>query len=173
MIVDDEENILHSLRRVLSKTKNLDIVTCDSPFKALEIAADSDFQLFISDYRMPGMDGVEFLTATRKHHPEAMRLVLSGTADFDALVSAINKAEIYRFISKPVQSYELISTVEQALHIFDLSRENRILADRVREQGKELDRRETALRKLADEHPVIAEVNWGPDGSIILDEEEI
>jgi hypothetical protein len=63
--------------------------------------------------------------------------------------------------------------VEQALHYFDLAKENRILANRVREQEKELDRREVALRKLADEHPVIAEVNWGPDGSIILDEEDI
>jgi DNA-binding NtrC family response regulator len=173
MIVDDEDNILHSLRRVLSKSKNLDIVTCNNPFDALEIARDSDFHLFISDYRMPGMNGVEFLIETRAHHPHAIRLVLSGETDFDGLVSAINKAEIYRYLPKPVQAYELISTVEQALQYFDLASENRLLVEQVREQEKELDRREVALRKLADEHPVIAQVNWGPDGSILLDEEDI
>jgi DNA-binding NtrC family response regulator len=173
MIVDDEENILHSLRRVLSKSKNLDIVTCNNPLDALEIARKTEFHLFISDYRMPGMNGVQFLIETREYHPHAMRLVLSGETDFDALVSAINKAEIFRYLPKPVQAFELISTVEQALQYFDLTRENRLLVEQVRKQEKELDRREVALRKLADEHPIIAQVNWGPDGSIILDEEDI
>ncbi len=172
MIVDDEENVLHALRRILSKTKNLDIVTCNSPFDALEIARESDFHLFISDYRMPGMDGVEFLIEVKKIHPGALRLILSGQTDFDALVSAINQAEIYRFIMKPVQSYELIATVQQALQYHDLAKENRYLADQIRKQKEELNRRETALRKLADEHPLIAEVNWGPDGAIMLDEDE-
>jgi DNA-binding NtrC family response regulator len=173
MIVDDEENILHSLRRVLSKSKNLDIVTCSDPLDALETARSSEFHLYISDYRMPGMNGVDFLIATREFHPHAIRLVLSGETDFSALVNAINKAEIYRYIPKPVQSYELIATVEHALRFFDLARENRLLVEQVRKQEKELDRRETALRKLADEHPIIAQVNWGPDGAIILDEDDI
>ena len=56
---------------------------------------------FFSDYRMPEMDGVNFLTSTKHFHPNAMRLILSGTADFDVLIAAINRAEIYRFIAKP------------------------------------------------------------------------
>jgi len=173
MIVDDEDNILHALRRILLKDKVWDIVTCNSPNEALEIANTSDFELFISDYRMPGMNGVEFLVSTKQNNPHAMRLILSGATDFEGLVEAINDAEIYRFINKPVQANELISIVKQALQFQSLEQENRQLANQVRHQQNELDRREFALKKLAEKHPLITAVNWGADGSIVLNEEDI
>jgi len=173
LVVDDEENILHSLRRIFSKRKEWEIVTCSDPLEAVDIAKDSNFDLFLSDYRMPGMNGVEFLTRTKETNPHSMRIILSGATDFDGLVEAINKAEIYRFISKPVNPHELILTINQALRLNDLVNENRVLADKVRTQKTELDRREIALKKLSEEHPLITQVNWADDGSIILDEDDL
>ena len=173
MIVDDEVNVLHALKRMLSKAGDWEIVTCANPHDALDIAHDSHFHLFLSDYRMPGMNGVDFLIHTRRLHPNSMRLILSGATDFEGLVSAINEAEIYRFIAKPTQAVELIATIKQALQFFEIAQENQLLADQVRRQQKELERREYALKKLAKEHPLIAQVNWGEDGEIMINKGDV
>ena len=172
MLVDDEENVLHSLNRYLRRNTSFDVTLHTSPVDALQEASESHFDLFLSDYRMPEMDGVNFLVSTKHFHPNAMRLILSGTADFDVLIAAINKAEIYRYIAKPVRSEELLHTLKQALQLHDIIEENRRLSDQVRIQGQELKNRDTALKKFATEHPVLASVQWGPDGSIILDERD-
>lgn len=117
MIVDDEESILHSLRRILSKQNDWDIVTCSDPLEAADIASHSNFDLFLSDYRMPGMNGVEFLIGSKENNPHSMRIILSGLTDFDGLVDAINDAEIFRFISKPTDANKLILTINQALEV--------------------------------------------------------
>ena len=173
LIVDDEENVLHGLRRILSKLDKWQLVTVADPLEALDIVRSAHFDLIMSDYRMPGMNGVELLMHTKRFHPDAMRLILSGATDFSGLVNAVNKAEIYRFISKPVQSYDLISTIEQALQFYRMAKENRMLAEQVRSQQQELKKREIALKRFAEEHPVLAQVDWDVDGSIILHEDEI
>ena len=173
LIVDDEENVLHALRRILSKVKKWRLVTASDPLQALDIARSASFDLILSDYRMPEMNGVEFLIHTKRFNPDAMRLILSGATDFTGLVNAVNKAEIYRFISKPAQSYDLISTIEQALQYHQIAKENKMLAEQVRSQQQELERREVALKRFAQEHPVLAQVNWDADGSIILNDDEV
>lgn len=171
MIVDDEPNILNSLKRIFNKEKDIEIETYDKPKDALKRAQTSLFDLFISDYRMPEIDGVEFLTETKKLQPESMRIILSGYTDLDALLGAINQAHIYRFISKPWDDYGLITTVKQALEYRNILVENRRLADTVREQLEELNKRKTTLEKLQEEHPTLVEINWADDGSIIVDDE--
>ena len=99
-----------------------------------------------------------------------MRLILSGYTDLEALMGAINEAEIYRFVCKPWQDYDLLITLRQALEHRDVLVENRRLADELRVQRAELDRRRMALEELRRRHPALVEVNWGPDGSIILDD---
>ena len=173
MIVDDEENILKSLNRMLSKNKQWEVEYFSDPKKALTRAQTMNFDLFLSDYRMPDMDGIQFLTEVRQVQPESMRLILSGYTDLDALLGAINKAEIYRFINKPWQDYELISTIEQALEHRRIMVENRRLADQVREQQQELDKRGEALKELCIKHPALVEINWSEDGSIILDADNL
>lgn len=172
MLIDDEENVLNSLTRILKREAGLELVTNSDPRAALAEANRSKFDLFLSDYRMPYMDGVEFLVNTKKSNPDAMRLILSGAADFTALMDAINKAEIYRFISKPIQVHELIQTLHQALHLHDILEENKRLSNLVRKQESELKNREIALKHFSKEHPTLANVNWDDDGSIIIDEDD-
>lgn len=181
ILVDDEQNILSALRRLFvspslqdAGSPKFQVETFTSPQQALRRAGDGVvFDLVISDYRMPEMDGVAFLKAFKSIQPNAERLILSGYADLEALVGAINEAQIFRFIAKPWHDYELKSAVEQALAHRDLLRENQRLADQVRLQLGVISKQEMALRRLEEESPGITKVHWGEDGSVMLDEDEL
>jgi len=170
MLVDDEENILKALKRVLKSNTDWEIETYVKPEDALKRAKTNNFDLFLSDFRMPVMDGVKFLTEVKSLQPESMRIILSGFTDLEALLGAINDAQIYRFVTKPWSDYDLVSTIRQALGYRDMLVENRRLADTVREQLAELEKRKSALEKLQEQHPELVNVNWSDDGSIVIDE---
>ena len=171
MIVDDEPNILNSLNRVLKRKEEWEVETYDSVADALKRAQTATFELVISDYKMPEMDGVEFLNEFKKFQPEAMRIILSGFTELQALLGAINEAEIFRYLCKPWDDHDLIGTITHALAHREVLVENRRLADQVREQQGELDKRKSALEKLAEQHPALVVVNWAEDGSIIVGED--
>ena len=172
MLVDDERNVLRALERVLA-AEDRDIESFDDPEAALRRARTTPFDLVISDYRMPGMDGVRLLREIKDAQPETMRMILSAHADLEVLLGAINEAEIFRFLGKPWQDYELRATVAQALSYHDVLVENRRLADQVRAQAFRLRRQEAELARLEREHPGITRVRWGPDGSILVGEEDL
>lgn len=167
MIVDDEQAVLSALNRSLRR-EAWSLLTFNDPIKALNYVATETVDLVISDYRMPQMDGVTFLKEVRAIQPDAFRMVLSGQADMEGVLEAINEAEIYRFITKPWSDAELRITIEQALNHRDILLENRQLADIVRKQQLQINYQATELERLEGESPGITQVNWGPDGSIIL-----
>ena len=178
LIVDDDEAILKALRRVLTLTpcpvggevRRLKVDIFSSPEDALEQAQQTAYDLVISDYRMPGMSGVQFLKAFREIQPDAARLILSGYADLDGLIGAINEAGIIRFLSKPWNDYELVSSIGQALAMRELMQENQRLADQARLAMGTLSAEEFERKRLEAEEPGITKVKWGPDGSVLLDE---
>ena len=179
LIVDDEESILKSLQRVLrvapctfgTKTFRLEVRTFSSPLLALEAAREEDFDLFISDYRMPVMDGIEFLKAAKAIQPDAARLILSGYADLNALLRAVNEVGIERFIGKPWNEFELMSAIAQILAHRELLLENRQLANLVRLEMGDVTPEQLEAERLEQIEPGITEVNWGPDGSVLIDPE--
>lgn len=178
MLVDDEENILKALRRVLAATPCMydgveyktRVETFTSPDAALQYARHNAVDLVLSDYRMPGKDGVAFLKEFKEIQPDAARLILSGYADLNALIGAINEAQIYRFLNKPWNDYELVSSIAQALAYRDLTLENQHLADKARVDNGSMTPQELERRRLEEQEPGITKVNWGPDGSVILDD---
>lgn len=165
MLVDDEEGILRAIKRELAK-EPYELETFTDAAQALERFRTAEFDLVIADYRMPGMDGVTMLTEIKKIRPDTMRIVLSGTADLEVLVDAINKAEIYRFIGKPWNDFEFKTIIRQALEFCRIQRENRRLTAQVKKQ-------QDILEKLEAESPGISHVQWAEDGSIIINEDDL
>lgn len=172
LAIDDEENVLNALRRVLLRCPELDgrcqFESFSAPDMALLRAREHRFDLVISDYRMPLMDGLSFLRAFREVQPEAVCIMLSGQADMDGLISAINEVRIYRFLYKPWQEYELCSAVSSALAYQHLLAENQRLADEVRARDGVISQQQLELQRLEREYPGITQVNRAEDGSVIF-----
>ncbi|MCJ8168668.1 response regulator [Atopomonas sediminilitoris] len=171
LIVDDEPNILSALTRVLHK-RPWQITTCERPEKALELMTQQAFDLVLSDYRMPNIDGITLLQFVRQRQPEAMRLLLTGHGDREALIKAINQAEIFRFLSKPWDDYELLTALDTALELLTLRREQKRMVEQLQLQHDLLLRQRQAQEQLREQHPALFEVMRNEDGAIVLDEWE-
>lgn len=140
LLVDDEQNVLNALRRELKGEYEVEVFT--NPLDALRHCREAPFDLVIADYQMPEMNGVQLLKQLGAILPDAARLVLSGQADIDGLVGAINETHIYRFLAKPWDRFELKACIAQALDYREAVLENRRLADAYRGGRAEPERRE-------------------------------
>lgn len=181
MIVDDEPGVLNALRRLLHIVPctygrlayKLEIETFASPLEALERARAADFDVFLADYRMPVMNGVEFLHAVMTLQPDAARLIFSGYSDLNAFADAVDGAHIYRFLSKPWNDYVLVSAIAEALNYRDVVLENRQLAGAAGAAagaGGAAMAAEPVLADAAASATAATKVRWGEDGSAIVDE---
>ncbi len=175
MLVDDEPNVLTSLRRAINTMPpqlfggQLVIETFDDPRHALERAGECAFELVISDFRMPDMDGVQFLTQLIEIQPRIARIMLSGYADLKALVAAINEVQVFRFVAKPWSNFELGAAMAQALESSRLLAENQRLADLVRLQDGRISAQELELERWERACPGLTRIDRGADGSVNLD----
>ena len=172
LLVDDEPNILNALRRSLAsidagrldgEALKLDLFT--SPEAAIERCEETEFDLIISDYRMPSMNGVEFLIRLMDTQPNVPRVIISGYADRDAIIAAINEAQLTRFIQKPWNDGEL-----QAAVISILANANRhnVATPGMQREGPH----ERHLRRLETECPGITRVERAEDGGIVIELED-
>ncbi|MDA8169566.1 MAG: response regulator [Nitrospiraceae bacterium] len=139
LIVDDEENVRNSLKRLFIDT-GMEIVLAPSGKAGLEILKGNEIAVIISDQRMPEMSGADFLAFSREISPDSIRIVLTGYADVNTAIKAINEGGAYRYITKPWNDNELISTVKAAAEKYHLLRENRYLTELTRKQNEELKR---------------------------------
>lgn len=139
LLVDDEKAITRALHRLFRK-EGYKILTADSGMAGLEIlkTCDRPVSLIISDQRMPEMNGAEFLEKAKAIFPEAVRYLLTGYSDMEAVVNAVNKGEIHRYLTKPWNDEDLLLHVRQSLEHFELISENQRLTRLTIEQNKEL-----------------------------------
>lgn len=126
LIVDDEESVLSTLKRVFHKSE-FALETCTSPIKALDLLKTKAFATVISDQRMPEMEGTKFLAECQKLYPEMTRIMLTGFADQESAIAAINHGAIYLYLNKPWNNDDLILKVRQAVEQFNLKKENAAL----------------------------------------------
>jgi two-component system probable response regulator PhcQ len=181
LLVDDESGVLNALLRLLRLTPitvrgvewrpRIDVFT--SPVEALASAAECSYDLVVSDFRMPVMDGVAVLRRMRELQPDCARVILSGYTDLNGLIGAINEARIDRFIAKPWNDFEFVSALTQVLEIRALRMENESLADLVRCERGEVSPVDLEMKRLEQQEPGITQVQWGPDGSVVIDMDEI
>ncbi len=131
LLVDDEADNLALLYRTLRGSYNLEKTT--SPLQALEMLKEKDFELVISDHKMPEMDGVEFLKRVQLMKPQVMRILLTAYSDANILIDAINYAKIYRYVKKPFNPEELQLIVSSALEYYQLKYDNDKLINDLKE----------------------------------------
>ncbi|MBU8871302.1 MAG: response regulator [Gemmatimonadales bacterium] len=128
LCVDDEENILKAIQRSLRKV--FDIHTAASGRQGLEMMRnEGPFQIIVSDMRMPEMDGAVFLKAVREEFPDTVRLLLTGFADMETVVSAINEGNIFRFIAKPCPASVLRDAFNDAIRQYQLLTAEKVLLE--------------------------------------------
>lgn len=148
ILVDDEDRILTALSRQL-RNENYELLTAGSGAGALALMAKQPVHVIVTDQQMPGMSGIELLERVKAEYPDTVRMVLTGHADVNVAMAAINESEVYRFITKPVQAEEVRLAIRHALMQHDLLKENKALI-------KEVQKRDMILKDLEEEHPGIS-----------------
>ncbi|MBC7454214.1 MAG: response regulator [Massilia sp.] len=172
LLVDDEVNVLNALVRALRQQlaiEHLEIEAFSNPLDALQRCCECNFDIVISDYRMPELSGVDLLHTLKEIAPCTVRMMLSASTEFDTVRSAIAEAQVFRYIAKPWQMPELLEAIRQALVQRDALVEQQLLADqqrRWRDAMRTPQQIEAAL--LDEEEPGMLEVKWGPNGEIVL-----
>jgi len=114
-VVDDEEMVLTSLRSFLQLETDYDVTTYQSPQEALRALEEQSLDLIVSDYLMPGMNGIEFLLEVKKIHPYATRILLTGYADKENAIKAINEVGLYQYVEKPWDNDDLKLIIQNGL----------------------------------------------------------
>ena len=145
LFVDDEENVLKALVR-LFRNQDHSLLTATSPRDGLKKISENLVSLVVADHRMPEMTGVEFLQCVEEKSPDTVRIMLTGHADLEVAVEAINQGEIYRFIRKPWDEDEMKTTVTQALERYELLTENKRMARIIKRQNEILTRHKEELK---------------------------
>ncbi len=162
LLVDDEANVLSALTRALVD-EECDVLTAPGGEQALKLLAEHPVKVVVSDERMPGMSGSEFLEIVRTRYPHTVRIMLTGHASIEAAMRAVNSGEIYRFFTKPWNDVEIQLSIRSALDKFNLEEVNRRLLATVRRQAVE--------RKLLEKrYPGITQLEKDSEGFVILPE---
>ena len=153
LCVDDEPSILRSLQWLLKK--EFDVKIAVSGQEALALLRQHDFDVIISDQRMPGMMGSEFLREARKLSPRSMRILLTGYSDLQAILRSVNDGEVFRFVSKPWSIKELPRIIADAASIAKSHPAGLPPPDT--DDGRELDIREEIIL-LIDDDPMMGQL---------------
>ncbi|UVM51670.1 response regulator [Pseudomonas sp. B21-015] len=146
LLVDDEESILNSLRRLL-RGQPYEVLLATSGAQALEIMAQRPVDLVMSDARMPNMDGATLLAHVHQRYPDTLRIMLTGYAEPAAIIKAINEGQIHRYISKPWHDEEMLLTLRQSLAYQHSERERVRLVQETWDQNERLKQLNTTLEK--------------------------
>jgi two-component system probable response regulator PhcQ len=170
LLVDDEPHVGAALQRALRLHfgGRLRIETCSGPLQALARAEMHAWDVVISDYRMPQLNGLEFLRRLIALQPHVVRIVLSASSDLQTITRAVNDVGVYRYLVKPWQAEQLVAHVAAALRHAQDMLEQRTLADQMRVQLGELGPEDAERRRLEAFEPGITHVDWGPNGEVLM-----
>jgi response regulator RpfG family c-di-GMP phosphodiesterase len=153
LFVDDEENVLRSLKR-LFMSEDYTVLTALSGPDGLAVLKEVEVPVIISDQRMPVMTGAEFLEKSRELSPDSVRIILTGYADVEAAIGAINRGGAYRYVSKPWNDNELLLVIKDAFDKYRLVKENKYLTELTIQQNDELKKWSTELEFYVQQHTI-------------------
>lgn len=147
LIVDDEQIITYSLSMHLSLSTGFNILTSNDPVKALEIFKNQEVDLVISDYLMPNMNGIEFLTEVKKINEDITMILLTGYADKENVIKAVNQVGVYYYIEKPWDNDVLIRVINNGLEKASLIKQLKRKVCEIQESRNEINRLYNMLQK--------------------------
>jgi DNA-binding NtrC family response regulator len=152
LLVDDESDVLLVLKDLFS-SRGYQVSSASNGKEASELLETISPDLILADYQMPEMNGIELLREARESRPDAMRILLTAHGDLNVAMEAINKADVYKFITKPWNNNDLLLTVQRAFEHYNLIIQNRAFADTlelmVEENTEEIGRLRGALKDMA------------------------
>lgn len=137
LYVDDEQNNLISFKATFRI--KYEVHTALSGPEAIKILDENDIEIIITDQRMPGMTGVEFLESILEKHSEPMRILLTGYADINAVIEAVNKGKIFHYLSKPWNEEELDMTIQRAYDLYRSRKEEKEMNDKLSTSNDQLE----------------------------------
>ncbi len=147
LAVDDEPFVLDTIKRLLNDD-SYDVLTATSGKEGLSMMKTLPVQIVISDYRMPEMNGVEFLKEVCRQWPDTIRIVLSGYADIHSIIAAVNEGQIYKFMGKPWNNEELRMTIANAVERYSLQQQNVRLTEELKKKNEDLQKFNDMLEEL-------------------------
>ena len=139
LVIDDEVEITKTLFRQFRRKYN--VFVANSAESALPIMEEKNIQVVLSDQRMPGMTGVDFFSKIKDRYPDALRLLITGYSDIEAVVGAINEGQVFRYVTKPWNPKELNSVIEEAFDKYELITNNRLLLKKLKEAKQSLEKK--------------------------------
>lgn len=137
LYIDDETANLSAFKA--SFRREFNIFTADTAAKAKEVLKANDIHVIISDQRMPEMSGIEFFSEILQDYPEPIRMLLTGYADINAVIDAINKGQVYKYFSKPWDENEMKEQIKNAHKLFILRKEKKELTEKLLDVNKKLE----------------------------------
>lgn len=150
LIVDDDENVLKSLVRLFQEDNYAIFTACDG-IEGLALVKKHLFHIVISDYRMPKMNGIEFLKNVKRIASSTIRIILTVYADIDIAIAAINEGHVYKFLLKPWDEELLKIEIKKSLDHFDLVQQQKELQEELGQKNKMLENMNKNLEKLVEE----------------------
>ena len=144
LVVDDEEMVLVSIKSFLMLETEYDVLTANSPPEAIELLKQRTVDLVISDYLMPEMDGISLLMQVKQMQPHVIRILLTGYADKENAIKAINEVGLYHYIEKPWQNADLALVIRNGL-------EKRFLIEKLQQKIGELHMAQESLQEIQDQ----------------------
>ncbi len=138
LFVDDEVNILQSLKRAFFSYTEFEVVTSDNAEDAVAILATERIDVLVSDEKMPKIEGSQLVEYVKNRFPDVIRLILTGYADMEKIIKAVNKGEVYRYLVKPWNNEDLITTVRSAAEFGRLKRYNKELEAQLKAHNESL-----------------------------------
>jgi DNA-binding NtrC family response regulator len=134
LIVDDEPDMLKLLSMILREKTPYEVTTTNNPVEAVELAKTGDFDLVITDLKMPGLDGLQLLEEVKKKDEDIPVIIITAYGTIDAATEAIEKGG-FDFITKPFKKEQILFTIEKAMKWLKVLRENRILREKLKSQS--------------------------------------
>jgi len=162
LLVDDDPLAITLLGRHFSKQR-FKVLTASSADEAYQLLEWHSVDVIVSDERMPGESGSEFLAAVRRKYPRIIRIIHTGQGSLESAVRAINEAEVYRFLLKPCNPADLISTIERAL-------DHKLLEERSRGLLRQFRKQAAMLNALEQERPGLLGLELDESGGVAIQE---